>query len=293
MRAIAGILWLLLAEALYVVMRIGTRANADALPWPVLAAGRFLGGAVVVIAFALSRGASLTVQDRRGTWMRSIFGAGSAIGVFYAIGTNRIAIGDAATLSATAPLFVALLSRPLLGERVTGRVAVALVMGFAGAAILVSPSFRSAAPVALIALAGAASYAVAMIWLRRVGPGESSEAVALHVSLVSGSTMSLIALAGWSVGVFAGSTRHANWWALAAAAAAGGFGQIAVTRAFALERAAILGAVSYVGVALTYIAEALMLRQIPSTPQLGGAALIVTAGVLTVLATRAVVIVED
>jgi drug/metabolite transporter (DMT)-like permease len=283
--SLAGILWLLLSESLYVVMRLATRANAGALPWPALAAARFLGGAVVVAAVAHARGASLRVIDRRGTWMRSLFGAGSAVGVFYALGTRRIAVGDAATLSATAPFFVALLSHHLLGERVARRVALAVAIGFVGVAVLVSPSFHSAAPVALLALAGAASYAVALIWLRRVGPGESSEAVALHVSLVSGSIMCALALLGALAGRGT-SDAHApiHWWALAAAAAAGGLGQIAVTRAFALERAARLGAVSYAGVALTYAAEAALLGRAPGPLQLLGALLIVAAGILTVTA---------
>lgn len=277
-----GILWLLLAESLYVVMRLATRANAGALSWPTLAASRFLGGALLVAAVAWWRGASLRPVDRRATWMRSLFGAGSAVGVFYALGTDRIAVGDAATLSATAPFFVALLSRPLLGERVTRRVAAAIGLGFVGAAVLVSPSFGTAAPVAFVALAGAASYGVAMIWLRRLGPSESSEAVALHVSLVSGAVLGTVAATMWAAGALPTAARPADWTALALAAAAGGLGQIAVTRAFALERAATLGAVSYAGVALTYVAEAVLLRRIPGTLQLAGAALIVVAGVLTV-----------
>ncbi|HYD54390.1 MAG TPA: DMT family transporter [Gemmatimonadaceae bacterium] len=290
--ALRGIAWLLAAELLYVVMRLGTRANAGLLPWPLLAATRFFGGALIVASVAGWRGASLRVQDRRGTWMRSLFGAGSAVGVFYALGTDRIAVGDAATLSATAPFFVAMLSRPLLGEAVTRWVALAIAIGFAGAAILVSPSFHSAAPVAAIALAGAASYAMAMIWLRRVGPNESSEAVALHVSLVSGTILGLIGVVALASGTVTLSGRPPQWGALAAAAVAGGLGQIAVTRAFALERAATLGAVSYAGVALTYLAEAVVLGHRPGPAQLGGAALIVAAGVLTVMRGRAPVVVD-
>lgn len=40
-------------------------------------------------------------------------------------------------------------------------------------------------PVAAVATAGAVAYAMAMIWLRKIGPGESHEAVVLHFSLVA------------------------------------------------------------------------------------------------------------
>ena len=60
--------------------------------------------------------------------------------------------------------------------------------------------------------------------------------------------------------------------------------QIALTRAYALDRAARLGAVSYVGVVLTYALEAVLMNRAPTVVQLAGAGLVVAAGVLTVTA---------
>ncbi|MFL5582329.1 MAG: DMT family transporter [Gemmatimonadaceae bacterium] len=282
--ALSGIAWILIAETLFALMRVATRVNAGALPWPAVAAVRFIGGGVVVALVATLWRSSLRVNDRRATWLRSVFGSGSALGVFYSLGSRSIAVGDAATLSATAPLFVALLSAPMLGERVTRRTALGVALGFVGVVVLVGPSFRSAAAPALAALAGAFSYAFALIFLRRIGPNESGEAVALHVSLVSGTLM--LALAVLGVGHASSTAAPAarppalSLPALAGAATAGGLAQIAITRAYAAERAARLGAVSYAGVALTYAMELALLRRLPSAPQLAGAALIVTAGVM-------------
>lgn len=279
-----GVLWILVAEVLFALMRLATRVNAAALPWPALAATRFLGGGLVVYAVARLTRASLKVRDRRSTWMRAIFGTGSSVGVFYALGSTQISVGDATTLAATAPLFVAALSGPLLQEAVTPRVLTGIALGFLGVITLVGPSFGSAGPVALIALAGAASYAMAMVYLRKVGPTESPEAVALHMSLVAGGAGVLMLLGRWGAdpgAPFIGA-GGVHWWALVVAAAAGGLSQIAVTRAYALERAARLGAVSYAGVLLTYGLEAVILGRLPSLLQLAGAALIVAAGLLTV-----------
>lgn len=284
-----GVLWVLVAELLFAVMRLATRVNAAALPWPALAATRFLGGAAIIYGIARLTRASLGITDRRSTWLRAIFGTGSSVGVFYALGSNQISVGDATTLAATAPLFVAALSRPMLGEHVTPRVLAGIALGFAGVVTLVGPSFATSGHVALIALAGAASYSMAMVYLRRVGPTESSEAVALHVSLVAGG-FAMLLLAGTAVA--GGSTGAApaawppmddvQWWAVVVAAFAGGVSQIAVTRAFALERAARIGAVSYAGVVLTYALEALIMARAPTPLQLAGAALVVAAGLLTV-----------
>lgn len=279
-----GVLWILVAEVLFAFMRLATRVNAGALPWPALAATRFLGGGLVVYAIARATHSSLRIRDRRSTWMRAIFGTGSSVGVFYALGSNQISVGDATTLSATAPLFVAALSRPLLDEPVMPRTLAGIAIGFVGVITLVGPSFSSAGPVALVALAGAASYAMAMVYLRKVGPRESSEAVALHMSMVAGGAGVMMLFARWGAegGPMIADLTAVHWWAVVVAAAAGGFSQIAVTRAYALEKAARLGAVSYAGVLLTYALEALLLERLPTLVQLAGAALVVAAGLLTV-----------
>lgn len=284
-----GVLWVLVAELLFAVMRLATRVNAAALPWPALAATRFLGGAAIIYGIARLTRATLGITDRRSTWLRAIFGTGSSVGVFYALGSSEISVGDATTLAATAPLFVAALSRPMLGEHVTPRTLAGIALGFLGVATLVGPSFGTSGRVALIALGGAASYSMAMVYLRKVGPTESSEAVALHVSLVAGG-FAMLLLTGAALGErLAEGTRivwpahgDVRWWAVVVAAVAGGVSQIAVTRAFALERAARIGAVSYAGVVLTYALEALILARAPTVTQLAGAALVVAAGLLAV-----------
>lgn len=280
-----GVLWILVAEILFAAMRLATRANAGALPWTALSATRFLGGAAIVWGVARLTRSTLRVHDRRSTWLRALFGTGSSIGVFYALGSHQISVGDATTLAATAPLFVAALSWPLLGERVTRRVMLGIALGFVGVVTLVGPNFGTSGPVAAIALAGAASYSMAMVYLRKVGPRESSEAVAMHVSLVAGG-FAVLLLAGQSAagdGVFRlDGLADVRWWAVALAAVAGGLSQIAVTRAFAREKAARLGAVSYAGVVLTYTLEAIIMNRAPTMLQVAGAALVVTAGLLTI-----------
>ena len=81
-----------------------------------------------------------------------------------------------------------------------------------------TPAFALAWPVALVATVGAFFYALAMIWLRRIGPGESHEAIVLHFSLVGLATM----VAARAARVALARMRRAGWpcWARASAAAA-------------------------------------------------------------------------
>jgi drug/metabolite transporter (DMT)-like permease len=269
-----GLAWMIVAQACFAWMNVCTRFGARHLPWAEIAAVRFLVGALLAAALATLTGRSLRVTDRGGTWRRSLYGTLAAVGSFYALASSRIAVGDAATLGATTPIFVALLSRPLLGERVGRHVALAVALAFAGVLVIMRPSFAIAWPVALVATAGALFYALATIWLRRIGPAESHEAIVLHFSLVGLVTMLVLAAPVW---------RWPDWpggLALLGAGLGGGGAQLAMTRAYSLQRAAPVSAVSNVGVVFTYLLAIPLFGDLPTPWQIGGAALVIAATAL-------------
>ena len=269
-----GLGWMIVAQMCFAGMNVCTRLGSRELPWAEIAAVRFLVGALVAAGLAMALGRSLRVTDRRGTWHRSIYGTLAACGSFYALASHQVAVGDAATLSATTPLFVALLSRPLLGERVGRHVALAVALAFAGIVLLVRPSFALAWPVALVATLGAIAYAMAMIWLRRIGPGESHEAIVLHFSLVGLTTMVLLALPVWRW------PDLRSGLALIGAGLGGGGAQLAMTRAYSLQRAAPVTAVSNLGVVFTYLLAIPLFGTLPGPWQLAGAGLVLAATAL-------------
>jgi drug/metabolite transporter (DMT)-like permease len=265
---------MVLAQAFFAAMNVCTRLGARALSWSEIAATRFLLGAMIAVGIARVRGSSLRITDRPNTWRRSVYGTIAAMCTFYALASSRISLGDAVTLSATAPIFVALLSKPLLGEPVGRRVAVAVLLGFAGIVAVVRPSFASAIPVALIAILGAGFYALAMIWLRKIGPGESHEAVVLHFSLVASFALLALSLPVW---------RWPDWpnaGFLLGAGLAGGGAQIAMTRAYSLARAAPVTALSGLSIVFTYLLAFPLFRDRPTAWQIAGALLVIVASLL-------------
>jgi drug/metabolite transporter (DMT)-like permease len=272
--ATRGLGWMIAAQGCFAVMNVCTRFGSRHLPWPEIAAVRFLVGALLAAGLGATTGRTLRVTDRAGIWRRSIYGTLAAAASFYALGSSRIAVGDAVTLGATTPIFVALLSRPLLGERVGRHVAAAVTLAFAGVLAIVRPSFAVAWPVALVATTGAVFYALALLWLRRIGPGESHEAIVLHFSLVGLATMVALALPVW---------RWPDWpggLALLGAGLGGGGAQLAMTRAYALQRAAPVTAISNLGVVFTYLLAVPFFGDLPTPWQLAGAALVIAATVL-------------
>jgi drug/metabolite transporter (DMT)-like permease len=100
------------------------------------------------------------------------------------------------------------------------------------------------------------------------------------MSLVAGVTLLLVSLPRFVI-----PTPHALL-PLLGSAVAGGLGQIAMSRAYGLDRAARLSAVSYAGVVITYALDALWFARVPGPHQWAGAALVCIAGVVVSLRSR-------
>jgi drug/metabolite transporter (DMT)-like permease len=167
-----------------------------------------------------------------------------------------MSLGDVATLGATAPIFVALLSEPMLAEPVDCRIAAAVVLGFCrdsrgGTGRRFAPGLS----VAAVATAGAAFYALAMIWLRKIGQGESHEAVGLHFSLVAFVVLLALAVPVWQMARVGGSSG------LIGAGVGGGGGPI-----------------SGLGIELTYLMAILAFGERPTQWQVAGSLLVTAAG---------------
>src|SRR6185436_9442068 len=78
-RVSTGLGWMVLAQLCFAVMNVSTRLGAAHLPWPEIAAGRFLIGALVAIGLGIVRGSSLRPTDRTGARWRSGYGTIAAI----------------------------------------------------------------------------------------------------------------------------------------------------------------------------------------------------------------------
>jgi drug/metabolite transporter (DMT)-like permease len=265
---------MVLAQVFFAGMNVCTRLGASQLPWLEIASIRFLIGALIAFGLAYHRGTSLRIVDRPNAWRRSIYGTLAAICTFYALSSSHLALGDAATLTTTAPIFVALLAGPLLGESVDGKVALAIAVGFAGIMAVARPTLDLALPVAAVATLGAVFYALAMIWLRKIGPGETNEAVVLHFSLVALTVTTVLAIPAW---------EWPGWQsglALIGVGVTGGLGQIAMTQAYSLHRAAPVTALTGLGIVLTHLLAIPVFGEHPTRWQLAGSLLVIGAGVL-------------
>jgi drug/metabolite transporter (DMT)-like permease len=109
---------------------------------PLLLAGmRTVAGGTALLTFALARGQRLpTKLGDYGRIFVVSFSITTVSSALLVLGIERVPAGVASLVSSTMPLFTALLSFALLGARVNRLGAVGLVVGFAGTAVLASPS---------------------------------------------------------------------------------------------------------------------------------------------------------
>jgi drug/metabolite transporter (DMT)-like permease len=269
-----AIAWMVLSQLMFTAMNIFSRMGGRGLPWSEVAGARFLFGALVAILIARAKGSSLRVTDRRNTWFRSIFGTIASFCFFYSVTSPRINLGDAITLGATGPIFVALLSGPILGEVVGRHIWIAVGLAFVGVIGVVKPTLHSAADVAAIATLGALAYSLALMWLRKIGPNESTEAIVLHFSVVAAVANLAVSIPVWVTP----DTR--GWFLLLGTGITGGIGQIAMTRAYSLSRAAPMSTLTYLSIVFTYLLAIPVFGERAGGLQLIGAALVILAGVI-------------
>jgi len=204
-----------------------------------------------------------------------------------------ISLSAAAVAFYTAPLFIALLARLVIGEAVGPTRWLGIVLGFAGVLIVLRPGADTFSPAVLLPVLAAMFYAVAAIVTRARCLGERPLSLALGLNaglLVAGVLAPLImSLAPPSA---ADATAHpflfGPWasmgtreWALMAALAllmvCFGTG---VAMAYQVAPAAVIGAFDYTYVAFAVLWSYLVFGDQPDALAVAGMALIAIGGVL-------------
>ena len=122
---------------------LGIAIAVDTIPPFLMAATRFLIAGVVLLAWSVARDrGSLTLPTPREWRDSAIVGAlllGGGMGMV-AYGELTVPSGITALLIAMMPVWVAILGRIFLGERLPRLAVVGIIIGFGGVAILIGPS---------------------------------------------------------------------------------------------------------------------------------------------------------
>jgi drug/metabolite transporter (DMT)-like permease len=230
--------------------------------------------AFLPLSFFIFRGIGLSALSTRCPLqhaVRSLVGLMAMTSFFYAY--SQMPLANAVAIGFAAPMFMTALSVPLLGEKVGPRRWIAVLVGFAGVLVIVRPDagvFHAAAPVAL---AGTVFYALAMIFVRRLGRTETSTAIVfyftLSATLVSGLFMPFVWVAPDAQG----------WILLILVGLIGGLAQMAMTNAVRLADISVVAPFDYTGLLWTALLGFLIWSEVPSLHVWLGAAIVVASGI--------------
>src|SRR5205085_707737 len=138
----------------------------------------------LILAALLVRasGARFVFFRPRTLWLRSVAGSLSLVSFFFAL--TRLPPSEVLTMSNMFPIWVALLSWPMLGESPSGRVWLSVGSGVAGVVLIQQPHFAEGNFATLVALAASFFTAVAMLGLHRIRE-VAPPAIVTHFSAVS------------------------------------------------------------------------------------------------------------
>ncbi len=275
--ALLPYLWMLLGSLAFACMGGFTYALRGC-DWLVLAAVRT--GLAVVFAVWLARagGAQLVFFRPRLLWMRSLAGCVSLVCNFYAL--THLPVADVLTLSNTFPIWVAVLSWPLLKVLPRWDVWASVAVGVVGVIILQQPQLAAGNLATWAALGGAFSTAVAMIGLHRLHAIDP-RAIVVHFSIV-GFLCCLVLMVAWGrlPGMPGGIAWHTlaawpTWVMLIGLGASATVGQLMLTKAFGAGAPAKVSVVGLTQVGFGMLLDVIFWHRQFTADSLLGTALVV------------------
>jgi drug/metabolite transporter (DMT)-like permease len=192
----------------------------------------------------------------------------------------RLPLNEVIAILFVGPLFVVLLSAPLLGERVSIQRWLAVLVGFAGMLIIVRPGSGTFQIAALLPVVAALVASVRDIVTRRISKAETSIAI-LFYSMVA------LTLAGLATAPFGWQPMDAT--ALAIAAFTGvmfGLGHYLIIEGYRYAEASVVSPYRYANLIWAVILGFVLWREIPSAWVLLGTPLVVGSGLYILLHER-------
>lgn len=216
---------------------------------------------------------------KTGNWrshaLRSLSGTVSMFCSFTAL--TLIPLADVTAISFTAPMFLTLLAMLFLGERIHRFRWTALVIGFLGVLIMIGPHLSFAAGASLgvwLALAGAITSAVAMVFLRSMSLGEHALTITFYFSLTFMICSALTAFQGWA------TPTPLQLLALVSAGLFGVVGQLLMTYSYRYAQASALAPLDYSNMILMVLLGYWFFAEVPSLSVWIGAPLVVISGLI-------------
>jgi len=191
---------------------------------------------------------------------------------FY-FGVTLMPLAEAVAIVFAAPLFVTILSVPMLGERPKPSQWVAALVGFCGVLLIVQPGTAAFTAAAILPLLTAVGYALFMITARMIQRDESLWVTMTWVSLVPFALSGVLLPWFW----LPPAGEHMIFFVMMGVA--GGLGITLITQGFRVATASVIAPFEYVGMIWAIGLGWLIWSEIPTPATIAGIVLIAGCGV--------------
>ena len=270
-RPVLGILLAITTMLLFASMDSVSKVLVDQFSVTQILWVRYAVFLVFALCLALPKLGRTAIKTRR-PWLqitRSLVLV-AEIGVFV-FAFRYMEFADVHAVAAIAPLMVTAMSVPFLGERVGPRRWAAVAIGLVGMLVILRPGFSVFDPAALIALAGAALFALYQV-LTRMAAEDPAEVSLLYTGLVGFVVLTFFGPFFW---VWPTITETGL---LAAAGLLGVVAHLALIKALSLAPASTLQPFNYTLIVWATLIGFLIFDTFPDSWTLVGAGIIVCSG---------------
>jgi len=225
----------------------------------------------------------LATRNPLGHVWRGLMGT-TAMGCGFA-GLGLLPLPEVTAIGYAAPLLTVIFAAMFLGEEVRAFRILTVMLGMAGVLVILSPRLTALGAGemaeaetlgALIVLVGAVFSALAQVFVRRLVIEERTSAIVFYFSVTS-ALLSLISLP-WGWVVPAAPTAAL----LVLAGFLGGIGQIFLTSSYRHADASVIAPFEYASMVLALVVGYVVFDEAPTLVVLGGATLVVAAGILII-----------
>ncbi len=275
---LAGAGWMLLAASCIgivdgIAKYLSPTINGVQVVWGYVGASL-----IFLLAVTLARGVSLVSLARtRRPWLQVVRAASlvcSLSALF--ISLRYLPLAVATMVSFTAPLIIVALSGPVLGERVSVKRWVAVLVGMVGASLVVRPGSDVFHWASLLTLLGAFFFALFNIATRVLGGFDRPLTTVLYTFVVSTALVSLAMPFVWVA-------PTASQWLLFAATGLLGFAaHFSLARSLVLADASAVAPLHYVRLVWAIGIGLAIFGHVPDVWTLAGGAVIVTSGLYVI-----------
>jgi drug/metabolite transporter (DMT)-like permease len=186
-------------------------------------------------------------------------------------GLALMPLAEAITIAFAAPLFITILSRPILGEKIGRRRWSAVAIGFVGILVALRPGFGGLSIGPILVIISALAYALSMVLLRRFAGQEPTRNILFYSAIGAFVVGGINAIPVWV------APSAVDWGLLLLVGVWGVFGSYAVIRAYRLGEASMLAPLEYTALIWSIIFDVWLFGLTPVPAVLLGAVIVIAS----------------